>query len=133
MSAHCLSVVIVGIIRRKPVLTHASIVCGGMNSVNIYELQFGFKRSLCFPQVVLTLITLIEFSHREAVLFLLQVPVFCRMQKVVEWYYMENQVQNVPQITPYHFSTFRRAANFNRFRVLAALLHGTVVVGVSRR
>jgi len=33
-----LSVVIVGIIRRKPVLTHASIVCEGMlasvNSVN---------------------------------------------------------------------------------------------------
>jgi len=36
-----LSVVIVGIIRRKPEPTHASIVCGGMlasvNSVNEYQ------------------------------------------------------------------------------------------------
>ena len=34
---------IVGVIRRKPVLTHASIVCEGMlasvNSVNVYEVQ----------------------------------------------------------------------------------------------
>jgi len=44
-----LSVVIVGIIWRKPVLTHASIVCEGMlasvNSVNSNSLA-GFKRKL---------------------------------------------------------------------------------------
>jgi len=38
------SVVIVGVIRRKPVLTHASIVCEGMlasvNSVNLHRHQY---------------------------------------------------------------------------------------------
>ena len=50
-------VVIVGVIRRKPVLTHASIVCEGMlasvNSVNSVKMMHGCKwqtyvrKSLC--------------------------------------------------------------------------------------
>ena len=46
-----MSVVIVGVIRRKPVLTHASIVCEGMlasvNSVNESLVSLAMGASIC--------------------------------------------------------------------------------------
>jgi len=50
------SVVIVGVIRRKPVLTHASIVCEGMlasvNSVNSVKEELYLFIVLCLHYVV---------------------------------------------------------------------------------
>jgi len=44
------SVVIVGVIRRKPVLTHASIVCEGMlASVNSVNMWISHNLSLSLP------------------------------------------------------------------------------------
>ena len=85
-----LSVVIVGIIRWKPVLTHASIICGGMlalvNSVNIcYQLKWlhaSFVHALyilaCLQSQQLTASVSMKFLDGNTTVWIILSPVNIR-------------------------------------------------------